>query len=266
MGSTSNPKMILDSLNKWYNSRAFYITLSILVMLLIWQILSMLFSQIIIASPLSTFKALGLLLIDGELWTHFGYSLGRLMIGLGAGSVFGITMGILAGANYRVRLFLEPMRWTISTVPVIVLAVLAMLWFGSGSLQVLFLVGVITTPIVYVNTLEGMLAIDARVIEMARVYKIPSRLKLREIYFPGIGSSIMAGLTTASGIGVRALILAEFMGGRDGIGQAFFRSWSFLDTPGLFAWILAAFALMGLVEFGVLKPTRDYLMRWKKTT
>jgi ABC-type nitrate/sulfonate/bicarbonate transport system permease component len=73
----------------------------------------------------------------------------------------------------------------------------------------------------------------------------------------------MAGLTTASGIAVRASILAEFMGGRNGIGQALFKSWSFLDTPALFAWILTAFALMGLVEFGVLRPTRDYFMRWK---
>jgi NitT/TauT family transport system permease protein len=266
MGSTINPKLIQSSLNRWYRSRAFYIGLSILAMLVIWQLLSMWFSQIVIASPASTFSALGKLMTDGELWTQFGYSLIRLLIGLGAGAVCGITMGILAGANYRLRMFLEPMRWTISTVPVIVLAVLAMLWFGIGSLQVVFLTGVISTPIVYVNTLEGMLAIDSRIIEMAKVYKLPTRLKIREIYFPGIGSSIMAGLTTASGIAVRASILAEFMGGRNGIGQSIFKSWSFLDTPALFAWILTAFALMGLVEFGILRPTRDYLMRWKKTS
>jgi NitT/TauT family transport system permease protein len=266
MGSTLNPKIIQNSINRWYRSRAFYIGLSILAMLLIWQLLSSLLSQIVIASPGATFKALGIMFTNGELWTQFGYSLGRLLIGLGAGAVCGITMGILAGANYRLRFFLEPMRWTISTVPVIVLAVLAMLWFGIGSLQALFLTGVITTPIVYVNTLEGMLAIDSRIIEMAKVYKIPTRLKMREIYFPGIGSSIMAGLTTASGIAVRASILAEFMGARNGIGQAIFASWSFLNTPELYAWILAAFALMGLVEFGILRPMRDYLMRWKKTT
>jgi NitT/TauT family transport system permease protein len=74
----------------------------------------------------------------------------------------------------------------------------------------------------------------------------------------------MAGLTLASGIGVRAAILAEFLGARNGIGHSLFLSWTFLDTPSLFAWILMAFALLGLVEFGVLKPVRDYLMRWKR--
>jgi len=264
-GSTTSPNTAMRTVNRWYRSRAFYIGLSIVAMLLIWHLLSVLFSQVVIASPYATFRALGVMLLDGELWAHFGVSLARLLIGLGAGAVCGITLGILAGANYRLRMFLEPMRWTISTVPVVVLAVLAMLWFGIGSLQVLFLTGVITPPIVYVNTLEGMLAIDSRIMEMSTVYKIPTSLKLREIYIPGIGSSIMAGLTTASGIAVRASILAEFMGARNGVGQAIFKSWSFLDTPALFAWILIAFALMALLEFGILRPIRDYLMRWKKT-
>jgi NitT/TauT family transport system permease protein len=100
---------------------------------------------------------------------------------------------------------------------------------------------------------------------MSVIYKIPLSLRLKEIYLPGIGSAIMAGLTLASGIAVRASILAEFIGARNGVGHSLFISWTFLDTPSLFAWILTAFALLGLVEFGVLKPIRDYLMRWKRT-
>ena len=96
MGSTLNPKTIRNSINHWYRSRAFYIALSILSMLLIWQLLSTFFSQIVIASPSATFKALGHLMTNGELWIQFGYSLGRLLIGLGAGATLGIVLGILA--------------------------------------------------------------------------------------------------------------------------------------------------------------------------
>ena len=74
----------------------------------------------------------------------------------------------------------------------------------------------------------------------------------------------MAGLTLAAGIGVRALILAEFLGARDGIGHSLFLSWTFLDTPQLFAWILMCFLLLGMIEFGILRPARSYLMRWKR--
>ncbi len=262
---TTSPSQKPKTGDRWYRTRAFYIGLGVLAMLALWQVLSMVLSPVIIASPWATFQALWDLAGDGSLWRQFAYSLIRLLIGLAAGAVAGITLGILAGLNQRLRFVLEPMRWAVMTVPVIILTVLAMLWFGIGSPQVVFLTGLITMPISYINTLEGMLAIDARIIEMSAIYKIPARLRLAEIYLPGIGSSIMAGLTLASGIAVRAAILAEFIGARNGIGHSLFLSWTFLDTPSLFAWILAAFALLGLVEFGVLKPIRDHLMRWKRT-
>jgi NitT/TauT family transport system permease protein len=245
---------------KW---RWLFIGSGILFMLLVWQVLSMLFPEFIIASPSATLRALGELASNGSLWKEFGSSLVRLMIGLVGGAVIGVTLGVLAGMNRRLQFFLEPMRWGLMTVPAIVISVLVMLWFGLGSIQVIIMTGIITMPINYVNTLEGMLGIDARILEMARVYKIPPRLRLTNIYLPGIGSSVMAGLTLASGIGVRASILAEFIGGRNGIGHNLFLSWTFLDTPALFAWILTAFALLGLVEFAVLKPIRDHIMRWK---
>jgi NitT/TauT family transport system permease protein len=263
--SAESSKSNKRNLSLYQQHPVLFVLLGIASMIAIWQILSLIFSPIIIASPAATLEALIRLAGNGELWIQFGYSLGRLLIGLAAGSVIGITLGILAGINAPLRSFLEPMRWGVMTVPAIVISVLAMLWFGMGSIQVIFMTGVITMPTNYVNTLEGMLAIDARIIEMAKIYRIPPRLRLTQIYLPGIGSAVLAGLTLASGVGVRASILAEFIGARNGIGHSLFLSWTFLDTPTLFAWIIATFALLGLVEFGILRPVRDRLTRWKKT-
>jgi len=263
--STTNRKANNNDLKKQLKRPVIYVGLGIASMLAIWQFLSVVLSPIIIASPVNTIEALVQLARDGELWRQFGYSLSRLLLGLAGGSIVGITLGILAGLYPRLRYFLEPMRWGIMTVPAIVLSVLAMLWFGMGSIQVIWMTGVITIPTNYVSTLEGMLSIDPRIIEMAEIYKIPPRLRLTQIYLPGIGSAILAGLTLASGIGVRAAILAEFIGSRSGIGHSLFLSWSFLDTASLFAWIMVTFGLLGLVEFGILRPIRDRLTRWKRT-
>jgi NitT/TauT family transport system permease protein len=236
----------------------------VLTIIVLWQVLSLLFSKIIVASPFSTALALGHLLISSNLWINLGSSLARLLVGLFIGSTLGIILGILAGRNSSLQFFLEPARWVSMTVPAIIISVLAMLWFGLGSSQVIFMVAVITLPVNYISTLEGMRSIDEHILEMAQVYKIPAYLRFKEIYLPGIGSAIMAGLTLAAGIGVRSLVLAEFLGARNGIGHNLFLSWTFLDTPALFAWILMCFLLLGLVEFGVLRPVRKYLMRWKR--
>jgi NitT/TauT family transport system permease protein len=249
----------------WYRRPVAYLALGVLATLAVWQILSTVFPQIIIASPQATFAAFGRLAADGDLWAQLGYSLSRLLIGLAAGCAAGVALGILAGIYQPLRIFLEPARWVVMTVPAIIISLLALLWFGLGSKQVIFMTSAITMPITYVSTVEGIQAIDMNILEMAEVFKVSPRLRLTEIYLPGIGSAVMTGLTLAAGVGVRAMILAEFLGARNGIGHSLFLSWTFLDTPALFAWILLAFVLLGLVEFGFVRPVRSYFMRWKRS-
>jgi NitT/TauT family transport system permease protein len=176
----------------------------------------------------------------------------------------GLILGVLAGLEPRLRSFLEPLRWVGMTIPAVIIAALAMLWFSLGDLAVIFTVAAIVVPTMYVNTVAGVLAIDRRLVEMGGVYHFPRRLFLTEIYLPGIASPMMAGLTLATGIAVRAVVLAEVLGAMDGIGHAFSRAMSYLETPEVFAWILVLLALMAVIEFGVLRPLKRRVMRWRK--
>ena len=246
-----------------FPGRTRYIILGIISLAAVWQLMSMFLPEIVIASPADTFSALWQLLITAELWRDLGISLLRIIIGVLGGSLVGGVLGILAGLNYRWQAFLEPIRWVVMTVPSIVILVIVLLLVGMGGTQVIIMTGIITLPFTYVSTLEGMQAIDRRLIEMAQVYRIPRRLRMTSIYLPGIGAAVMAGLTLAAGIGVRAAILAEFMGARDGVGHGLFLSWTHLNTPDLFGWILLTFGLLGLIEFGLLRPVRNTLLRWQ---
>lgn len=229
-----------------------------------WQLLSTVVHEAIVASPLATLAALQRIAWEGALWQELFTTLKRLLAGLSLASVLGLSLGLAAGLKPRIRSFLEPVRWVGMTLPAVIIGVMAMLWFGMGNTQVIFMVFVIVMPIIYVNTLEGILAIDDRIIEMGQVYQFPRKLLLTEVYLPGIGSSVIAGLTLAMGIGIRAVILSELLGAFDGMGHSFSRAWTYLNTPELFAWILVCLALMGVLEFGILDPIRRHLVRWKE--
>ena len=86
----------------------------------------------------------------------------------------------------------------------------------------------------------------------------PTRLANR------IASPSIAGLTLATGIAVRAVVLAEVLGAASGIGHAFARASSLLESEKVFAWILVLLALMAAIEFGLLRPGRRRAMRWRK--
>jgi NitT/TauT family transport system permease protein len=229
-----------------------------------WQLLSLFVNSAIMASPAATFRALAGLAWGSTLWVQLLITLKRLVIGLAVGAAAGWLLGIAAGLEPRLRAFLEPLRWVGMTIPVVILAVLSMLWFGLGDFTVMFVVALIVMPTMYINTLEGVRAIDRRLVEMGRVYGFSRGLLLREIYLPGIASPAIAGLTLATGIAVRAVVLAEVLAATSGIGHAFSRALSFLETPQLFAWVLVLLALMAVIEFAVLRPVRRRAMRWRK--
>ncbi len=229
-----------------------------------WQLLSSVVSPAILASPVDTAQALGTLARSGTLWTQLLITLRRLAIGLGIGVGAGLVTGVLAGLHPRLRSFLEPVRWVGMTTPAVIIAVLAMLWFGLGDRSVIFIVAVIVGPVMFVNTVAGVLAVDSRLVEMAGVYRFPRRLLLSEVYVPGIGSEVIAGLTLATGIAIRAVVLGEVLGAMDGIGYSFSRAMSYLDTPELFAWVVVLLGLMGALDFGVLRPLERRVMRWRR--
>jgi len=229
-----------------------------------WQLLSLFVDPVYIASPAATVRALASLAWGSTLWVELLITLKRLVIGLAVGAAAGWVLGVAAGLDARVRAFLEPVRWVGMTIPVIIVAGLALLWFGLGDFTVMFVVALIVLPTMYVNTVEGLRTIDRDLVEMGRVYRFSRGLLLREVYLPGIASPSIAGLTLATGIAVRAVVLAEVLGAASGIGHAFARASSLLESEKVFAWIVVLLALMAAIEFGVLRPVRRRAMRWRK--
>lgn len=244
--------------------RTLYVMAGVGAILVVWQLLSFVVSPAILASPVATAKALGELAWGSKLWVELLVTLKRMIIGLAIGAAIGWVLGVVAGVQPRVRSFLEPLRWMSMTVPAVIIAVLAMLWFGLGDIAVIFLVAVIVFPTMYVNTVSGVRAIDRRLTEMGWVYHFSRRLLLTEVYLPGIASPVLAGLTLATGVSVRAVVLGEVLGAMNGIGHAFSRAMAYLETPELFAWVVVLLALMAVIEFGVLRPVRKRLLRWRR--
>ncbi|MBN1631646.1 MAG: ABC transporter permease subunit [Thermoleophilia bacterium] len=244
--------------------RLLYTVAGVVALLVVWELVSLVVDPIEVPSPVATAVALADLAWGSTLWVELLTTLKRLVVGLAVGAAAGWMLGVLAGVQPRLRAFLEPLRWVLMTIPAVIIAGLAMLWFGLGDFTVMFITAVIVLPTMYVNTLSGVLAIDPRLTEMGRVYRFPRRLMLSEIYLPGIASPVLAGLTLASGIGVRAVVLGEVLGAMSGIGHAFSRANSLLETEELFAWIVVLLALLAAIEFAVLRPLKKRVMRWRK--
>ena len=244
--------------------RVCYGILGVLLFLLLWQLLSIVSHELIIASPADTLLALIRMFQTERFRTNLAITLGRFGAALLIGSLAGFILGLVAGLKPNAGRMFEPVRWSLMSMPPVVLVTVSMIWFGMGSAQTIFATALLILPIMYVNTIEGIEAVDSKILEMGVVYRASFPTLLRDIYLPGIAGPVLAGLTLSAGLAVRIVVLAEVLGAYSGVGYAFSLARTNLETPDIFAWIIVCLFMVGVFEFGILNPAKSRIMRWKR--
>ncbi len=255
---------MIQTMKKDSASRATWLFAGLGVLLLCWWILSRIFDEIIIASPAKTIISLAEMMTTWAFWKSVGITFQRFATSLMLGSLLGFTFGVAAGLCGAIRWILEPFRWILMTIPPAVLVVISMIWFGMGSIQTVFVTSLLILPIVYINTVAGIDAVDEQLIEMAAIYHAQPVMLIRDLYIPAVGGHVLTGLSLSAGMGIRIVVLAELLGAASGIGYEFALSRTNLDTPALFAWVMVCLVIGGGLEICFLTPLKKYIMRWRE--
>ncbi len=210
--------------------------LAVCLALLVWQAVVMSAGAgFLLPTPISVIGSFFSLLFDGGTWAALLYSASRILLGFLAGLLLGFLLAVLA-ARYRiVETLLFPYMITVRAVPVASFTVAAFIWFSAEELSG-FISFLIVLPIVYNNILEGLLARDRALDEMADVFHLSFFKRLRYIWLPTVRPTLLAAATTALGLAWKSGIAAELIGLADGgIGDAIYMTKFNLDYPALFA-------------------------------
>lgn len=242
------------------NRRYFY-AIGVLLLVSIWQLMSNHYPEVLVPSPWETGQALLRIYQSGDLIANLAITFRRQLTGLGLGLLAGLASGLLAGALPRLELILQPLVSLLLAIPAIILAVMAMVWFGMGSNMAIFLVALLVFPIMHTNTVEGLKSIDPALIEMSRVYRLPLPLALRKIYLPGMLHSLIAGFSLSMASSIRLTVMAELLGAREGMGRQIATARSYLETAELFAWVLILLTILAGLEFLLIRPLRRWSSR-----
>lgn len=233
------------------------------LLILGWSTAADQLGSLVMASPSEAGLALWQLLHQPNAVQQLLTSGQRILVGIFAGTLLGFSLGICAGLARPVRFLLEPLRWLLMSVPPVILVVLAMLWFGMGSAMVMFMVVVLLAPGIYVNTVKGIRMVDPQLLEMARVYQLRPWQRLTRLYIPAISAPLTAALLIALCNGVRIVVLAELLGGENGMGHAIANARSSFDSATLYGWVLLILLLVAVLELLLLQPVQRRLNRWQ---
>jgi NitT/TauT family transport system permease protein len=248
------------------NSRFLMYVLGILALLLVWFVLSAIYPTVIIPSPLETVRALGEIAYSGALFREVGITLSRILIAFAVSSIVGAGLGILAGLRPTLYPFLKPALDLAQSAPPISWLVLALIWFGTGSVTPIFAAIVVALPAVFANAYQGVRSIDRDLVSMARVYGAGGATLLTDVYLPALTPHLFSALGVASSLAVRIVVMGELLGSDSGIGNALALARIYLETPQVFAWVGVTVGLLALLEGLLLRPLQLRAEAWRRQT
>lgn len=226
-----------------------YQSLAIFIMwLLLWCVVSTQINAFYLPSPLETFRHLIGLLKSIETYKIIAMSLLRVFIGLGLAIFLGVFLGLIAGLFKSVYRFLQPLLVAIKSTPVVSFIVLAILYMDKEFVPS-FCGMLLCFPIIYYNVIEGYRMVDAELISMSKLYKIPIKRQLLHLYLPSIAPYIFAGLLTSIGICFKGTIAAEVISVLNrSIGNELYNGKIYLDINAVFAWTIIIIICSLLIE------------------
>lgn len=207
--------------------------------LAVWQLASQALGQeILLVSPISVLVRLTSLIRTLPFWEAIGFSLSRISLGFLSAACMGV---LLAALSFRFRLvqeLLSPFILTVKAIPVASFIILALIWIPSKNLSV-FISFLMVFPVIYTNVLNGIFSTSQDLLEMAKVFDLPSGRTIRYIYVSQVLPFFQSACTIGLGLCWKSGIAAEVIGIPDGsIGESLYNAKIFLNTPDLFAWTL----------------------------
>lgn len=238
------------------------ILISLAVFVLGWQLVVYVsgFRSYILPGPWTVLQRFVGAWADGTMWPHFAQTLVEVLLGFAIGASIALVVGVLLARSRLAERLLSPYLVAAQATPVLALAPLIALWFGTGLASKL----VITTLIVFfpvtVATMVGVRSVDPRLREMARAFRASTWQTIVRIEIPAALPAILGGMRVGVTLAVIGAIVAEWAGGDKGLGVLInIARASLFDTPLMFA-ALATLALMGVSLYLIMVLIERWLV------
>lgn len=222
---------------------------AVAVWIIVWQLGCMALDQeILLVSPVSVAARLFELVQQSSFWSSILFSVGRITLGFFIGFFFGLLLAFVSSRIRLIRELIQPVITVMKSVPVASFVILCLIWISSKNLSV-FITFVMVFPIIYTNILEGILTTDKQLLEMAGIFNVTKRKRLRFIYLPHIMPFLRSACSVTLGMCWKAGIAAEVIGIPSGsIGEKLYEAKIYLSTPDLFAWTVVIIVISLIFE------------------
>jgi NitT/TauT family transport system permease protein len=188
--------------------------------------------------------------------------------GLAAGAGLALVVGYLLARSALVERLLSPYLVAAQATPILALAPLIALWFGTGLTSTVIVCALIVFFPVAVATMVGIRTVDARLLELGRSLRATRWQVFRHFELPAALPQILGGLRVGVTLAVVGAIVGEWAApGARGLGLlVLLARGSLFDIPLMFATLLTI-ALIGVALYlAVVLVERRLIGPWQEAS
>ncbi|HEX2766427.1 MAG TPA: ABC transporter permease subunit [Candidatus Limnocylindria bacterium] len=237
--------------------------LSLLVVLVAWQIGSLLAGELVLPSPVTTISRFGDLMAEGRLPRALVIGLQALAIGGGAAVLVGIPLGIILGVRRRLGQAFDFYFSALYVTPFSAVAPLFVLWFGIDAGARMIFIFFFTLPQIVIVCYQGARSTPDRLIEVARSYQASGRDVFLKTILPYEVPFIFTALRLGVGRAVQGMVIAELLiSATQGLGFLITVYGASLDIAAVLAVVLFIM-LIGIVASLLVQRLEDAIAPWR---
>lgn len=197
------------------------------------------------------------------LMAHAGVTLAEALAGLALGVAFGFSIALCMDRFRVVNAALSPLVTVSQTIPTVAIAPLLVLWLGYGMEPKVLLVALTTFFPITVSLAQGFRSVDSDAIDLMRVMGASWWQTFWLVKVPAAAGSFFGGLRISATYAVVGAVVAEWLGGFEGLGVYMTRVRKSYSYDQMFAAILVISAL-SLVLMGAVGLLERACMPWRR--
>jgi NitT/TauT family transport system permease protein len=223
-----------------------------------------LYSPVLSPSLIVIVPALVRMIVGGTIFVHIGFTLYRIVWGLGLAALAGVPVGILMGRFKAVERFMLPLVSVLSPIPSLAWVPVFILWFGLGNAASVALVVYAATFPLIINTWTGVRSVNRVWIRAAESMGATGATLFWKVVLPGSLPFVIAGLRQAFARSWIAVVGGEMIAATSwGLGWVIFDSKEFLRTDIMLS-TLVVIGVLGLAfeRFIFQALERRTVARW----
>jgi NitT/TauT family transport system permease protein len=243
------------------NNRFITITVSVLALLLAWDLLARLLGNPALPGPLPSFTAF-IEEMPAGLWQHFIISSYRVVVSLVLSLALALPIGMLLGREERLDRYLAPIIYLVYPVPKVVFLPVLMVLLGIGDVSKITLITLVVFFQILVPIRDAARGINVAVINSIKSLGASKWHIYKHVVLPAVLPEMLTSLRVASGTAIAILFFSETIVSQEGLGYYLLDAWSRYDFLEMFAGVIAM-GLMGFIIYMLLDYIEHKACKWK---